>query len=510
MNNDLGHTSIPGTSNNSLQKGDFGCSLSHIQSCNTSDFSPLNFVYQRRRPLKNTSLSQACVSAKPSPDSISFVYERRKRQRSGVTNFFSVVSANTSLSGACSSSIRPENPMATSMEKLRGVHEADTARFSSLSAVVGNKEMRFTTSDANDGCPFVNLGSISKDKKNKIVELYSVDDSCSSSMLNMDGGIVPSITEIDDTDECSSSGAHVTDVVRDDLSLSVKTLCVSILQSHNLLNRRGPSVEDDPSCSKSSHSRSCHVCGLIETAEEMLICDECEEAFHLSCFNPSIKKIPIDDWYCQSCAKKQHNLMKERAVTKSSIIRSGKGYATSVGHSSPIELMLKDTQPYITGVRVGKGFQAIVPEWNGPMTKGLDLIPKPKELDPSFGVNLSRLVPGKPRKSIFIGNWLQCRDVIIGMGDDADGTICGKWRRAPLFEVQTDKWDCFRSVLWDPTYADCAAPQELETEEVLKQLKYIEMLRPRLIAKRRKLELCSVNGANGTQAATENASAKTV
>ncbi|GJN39021.1 hypothetical protein PR202_gb28114 [Eleusine coracana subsp. coracana] len=49
------------------------------------------------------------------------------------------------------------------------------------------------------------------------------------------------------------------------------------------------------------------------------------------------------------------------------------------------------------------------------------------------------------------------------------GTLC----RAPLFVVQSSNWDCSCSVIWDPIHADCAVPQELETDEVLKQLKYI-------------------------------------
>lgn len=31
--------------------------------------------------------------------------------------------------------------------------------------------------------------------------------------------------------------------------------------------------------------------------------------------------------------------------------------------------------------------------------------------------------------------------------------------RAPLFEVQTDDWDCSCAVVWDPIHADCAVPQ---------------------------------------------------
>lgn len=41
----------------------------------------------------------------------------------------------------------------------------------------------------------------------------------------------------------------------------------------------------------------------------------------------------------------------------------------------------------------------------------------------------------------------------------AQSAIWCYYDRAPLFEVQTDDWECFRSVLWDPAHADCAVPQ---------------------------------------------------
>jgi hypothetical protein len=31
--------------------------------------------------------------------------------------------------------------------------------------------------------------------------------------------------------------------------------------------------------------------------------------------------------------------------------------------------------------------------------------------------------------------------------------------RAPLNVVQSDDWDCFCCLLWDPAHADCAVPQ---------------------------------------------------
>ncbi|KAK8671312.1 hypothetical protein V6N13_037908 [Hibiscus sabdariffa] len=115
----------------------------------------------------------------------------------------------------------------------------------------------------------------------------------------------------------------------------------------------------------------------------------------------------------------------------------------------------------------------------------VDTIGEPQNLDSSEFTDFHEMNSNKSSKVSSIGNWLQCREFIEGIGS-SKGTICGKWRRAPLFEVQTDDWECFCSVQWDPSHADCSVPQELETDQVLKQLKYIEMLRPRLSAKRKK------------------------
>ncbi|KAK8482671.1 hypothetical protein V6N13_015290 [Hibiscus sabdariffa] len=75
----------------------------------------------------------------------------------------------------------------------------------------------------------------------------------------------------------------------------------------------------------------------------------------------------------------------------------------------------------------------------------------------------------KSSKVSSIGNWLQCREFIEGIGS-SKGTICGKWRRALHFEVQTDDWECFCSVQWDPYHADCSVPQALTEEAKAREL----------------------------------------
>ncbi|KAL9318093.1 hypothetical protein ACSQ67_014610 [Phaseolus vulgaris] len=105
-----------------------------------------------------------------------------------------------------------------------------------------------------------------------------------------------------------------------------------------------------------------------------------------------------------------------------------------MGEANPILLMLRDSVPHTTAVRVGKGFQAEVLDWSSPM-KG-------------FGVIELVLMEGS-------------------MEFNGQGTF---------FEVQTDVCECFCAIHWDPSHADCAVPQELETDQVLKQLKYVEVV----------------------------------
>ena len=88
----------------------------------------------------------------------------------------------------------------------------------------------------------------------------------------------------------------------------------------------------------------------------------------MSCFNPRMKKIPTDEWFCYSCLKKKRKILKEIDTRKSPSIASEMGrcrHASAKGESNPIMLMLRDTEPYKTAVRAGKGFQAEVPDWSG-------------------------------------------------------------------------------------------------------------------------------------------------
>ncbi|KAG2277774.1 hypothetical protein Bca52824_060329 [Brassica carinata] len=220
--------------------------------------------------------------------------------------------------------------------------------------------------------------------------------------------------------------------------------------------------DSDTDGSSSSPFRRCKRCDKAGTVEKMLICDECEEAYHTRCCGVRMKEVAeIDDWLCRSCLTEKSS----RTKIKGRISR---------------EREWRVSEPFVIGVRVGKEFQADVPDWSGPTMSDTSFVGEPLEIDQSeYMHDLNKAKNGKKPPSPV--NWLQCRE------EDSNGDICGKWRRAPRSEVQTNDWECFCCVFWDPSHADCAVPQELETDEILKQLKYIKMLRPRSDAKTRKI-----------------------
>lgn len=64
---------------------------------------------------------------------------------------------------------------------------------------------------------------------------------------------------------------------------------------------------------------ACSVCGSKNDPNMILLCDECDYAFHLYCLKPKLTAVPEeDDWYCPTC---KHD--------DSTIVRAGEGVKAS-------------------------------------------------------------------------------------------------------------------------------------------------------------------------------------
>ncbi|XP_044956321.1 uncharacterized protein LOC123407282 isoform X2 [Hordeum vulgare subsp. vulgare] len=302
--------------------------------------------------------------------------------------------------------------------------------------------------------------------KNSPVSLSTVVDRKSISISSRPSYINH---KVEDSRDCSLSDTESF------MELTSREVCISLLErdivliEKSELSSTSATLTHDDNESKTLFA--CKSCGSFEDPCRMLICDCCEEAFHLLCCHRRIKKIPDNNWYCLDCSRKKPKKQRE-------MLPSAEGSAKHI--QRPLRVlrskgdMLMNGEPYDTQVRIGRNFQAEVPEWSGPIS-GDDYFVEPAELDATEMTNLSlQLSLRREDKKISIGNWIQCQEVLDS------GAICGKWRRAPLFLVQSSDWDCSCSVLWDPIHADCAVPQELDTAEVLEQLNYINKLKLRL------------------------------
>ncbi|XP_015575407.1 PHD finger protein EHD3 isoform X2 [Ricinus communis] len=47
---------------------------------------------------------------------------------------------------------------------------------------------------------------------------------------------------------------------------------------------------------------TCRRCGGKADGRNCLVCDSCEEMYHVSCIEPVVKEIPSKSWYCASCS----------------------------------------------------------------------------------------------------------------------------------------------------------------------------------------------------------------
>ncbi|KAL7263416.1 hypothetical protein ACSBR1_001559 [Camellia fascicularis] len=384
---------------------------------NIDDTCSLNFA---------RSCSQlSTVSTMSENSTPAFVYRRRKLERNSVSVF--PVKGSAKPSDSCISAISSDAPSLAAEEHIVSVVglESEVVGAPVTTLVNCRRDALVSKSESINGClDGGELGSKAAPQgdSHRALDFGCVNDSYSSSKSNVELGSASLRIEVDDTGECSSSCELVVEGLQDDLS--EKDICILILRRQGLLEGVCPIRSRTPAeglgtISDSSCIRTCKVCDHPETTLKMLICDQCEEAFHLSCCNPCITNTLIDEWFCHSCLKKKHKILKETTTIT----------ATSEGKLGAIASMLKDTGPCTHNVRIGQDFQAEVPDWSGSSVDEVDTIGEPLEIESSECVSLHDWNSSKPCRLSSIGNWLQCREVIEGIGEGVDGTICGKWRR---------------------------------------------------------------------------------
>ncbi|BHF66050.1 Tyrosine-protein kinase baz1b [Sparganum proliferum] len=63
---------------------------------------------------------------------------------------------------------------------------------------------------------------------------------------------------------------------------------------------------------KSVENARCRICRRKKDDEKLLLCDGCNQGFHLYCLRPPLKSIPRGDWFCISCKPPSHSSAQSR------------------------------------------------------------------------------------------------------------------------------------------------------------------------------------------------------
>ncbi|XP_029037655.2 E3 ubiquitin-protein ligase UHRF1-like [Osmia bicornis bicornis] len=118
---------------------------------------------------------------------------------------------------------------------------------------------------------------------------------------------------------------------------------------------------DDPH--KKCKECGCRICAGKEDEHNLLLCDECNFAYHLRCLNPPLTSIPEEDyWYCPECKNDENEIVKAGDKLKQTKKKTnentnskrdwGKGMAC-VGRTKECSIVPPNHRGPIPGVEVG-------------------------------------------------------------------------------------------------------------------------------------------------------------
>lgn len=135
----------------------------------------------------------------------------------------------------------------------------------------------------------------------------SKSDNEKDCVYNVEGS--PSMTELKMLEPGKSASFDITTGKYIDPE---KAWCMTILKKYGVcgqFSQTPPYAEHPGVVGDSTCHRTCKICDRLEDART-LICDMCEESFHMSCFTPKVKSKPVQDWFCPTCKtirKKKQN-----------------------------------------------------------------------------------------------------------------------------------------------------------------------------------------------------------
>ncbi|XP_071638230.1 E3 ubiquitin-protein ligase UHRF1 isoform X2 [Temnothorax longispinosus] len=101
-------------------------------------------------------------------------------------------------------------------------------------------------------------------------------------------------------------------------------------------------------------SCGCNICAGKENEESLLICDECENMFHLQCLTPPLLEVPQETyWYCPDCKIDENEIVKVGDKLKGRKKKYGRGGMANVRRQEICYMVPHHHSGPIPGVDVG-------------------------------------------------------------------------------------------------------------------------------------------------------------
>lgn len=86
---------------------------------------------------------------------------------------------------------------------------------------------------------------------------------------------------------------------------------------------------DDCQDKEGVHCKSCNccLCGSPDNPDQAILCDECDQVFHMACLNPPLESCPTGDWFCPDCKNESEDSAMVKKKGSQSKRDWGKGMA---------------------------------------------------------------------------------------------------------------------------------------------------------------------------------------
>ncbi|KAG6626180.1 hypothetical protein CIPAW_15G030500 [Carya illinoinensis] len=106
---------------------------------------------------------------------------------------------------------------------------------------------------------------------------------------------------------------------------------------------------------------TCRQCGRKADGRDYLLCDSCEEMYHVSCIEPAIKEIPPKSWYCTVCTSSrvtsphQNCEVCDRLIAPKSPSNGGDDETSPINEETSIDMEENSNCSMDNGLQPSKG-----------------------------------------------------------------------------------------------------------------------------------------------------------